>query len=76
MNLQRFRWWNLMGPMNFLFVDDLIEYICPPWHDTDEDRQVINERIQYLEQLQNSCQTVGASSKPTFMNLEALQKEH
>ena len=54
------------------FLDDLIKYICPPWHNTDGDKQVINERIQYLGQLPNSCQTVGASSKPTFMNLGAL----
>ena len=58
------------------FLDNLIEYICPPENNTNEDRQVINERIQYLGQLPNSCQTVGASLKPTFMNLRALQKEH
>ena len=66
----------LMGLTKFLFTNDLIKYIRPPWHNTNEDRQVINERIQYCRQLQNSCRTVGSSSKPTFMNPDALQKEH
>ena len=30
------------------FVDDLIEYIRPPWHNMDEDRQAISERSQCL----------------------------
>ena len=30
------------------FVDDLIEYIRPPWHNPDEDRQAISERSQCL----------------------------
>ena len=41
----------LMGLMNSLIMDDLIKYIHPPWHHTDEDKRVINERIQCLGQL-------------------------
>ena len=40
-----------MGQTNSLFLDDLIKYTCPPWHDTDEDRRVINKKIQCLKQL-------------------------
>jgi len=43
----------------------------PPWY---EHRRVVNKSIQYLGQLPNSWQTVGASSKPIFMRPEALQK--
>ena len=36
------------GNNELSFVDDLIEYIRPPWHNTDEDRQAISERSQCL----------------------------
>ena len=42
----------------------------------DEDRETINESIQYLKQLPNNWQTVEASSKPIFMSLEVLQRKH
>ena len=63
-----------MGQTNSLFLDDLIKYTCPPWHDTDEHRITINKSIQRRRQLPISGQTVGALSKPIFMSLEVLQK--
>ena len=30
------------------FMDDLIKYIRPPWHNMDEDRRAISERSQCL----------------------------
>ena len=66
----------MMGLMNSFPFDDLIKYTRLPWHDTNEHRRVINKRIQCLGQLPINWQAVGVSSKPTFMSLEALQKEH
>ena len=63
----------LMGLTNSIYLDDLIKYTCSLWYDTDEDRETINGSIQYLKQLPNSWQIIGASSKPIFMSLEALQ---
>ena len=65
-----------MGLANSIYLDDLIKYTLPLRCDTDEDRETINGSIQYLEQLPNSLQTVGASLKPIFMSLEALQRRH
>ena len=64
----------LMGLMNSICLGDLIKHTHPPWYDTDEHKGTINKNIQYLEQLPNSWRTVGVSSKPIFMSLEALQK--
>ena len=66
----------LMGLMSPLSLDDLIKYIRPPRHNMDEGKQVINKRIQFLEQLPTSCQTVGASSKLVLISPKALQEEH
>ena len=65
-----------MGLTNSIYLDDLIKYTCPLRCDTEEDRETINGSIQYLEQIPNSWQTVGTSSKPIFMSLEALQRRH
>ena len=62
--------------MNSIHLDDLIKYTRLLWCDTDKDRETINRSIQYFKQLPNSWQTVGASSKPIFMSLEALQRKY
>ena len=65
-----------MGLTRPLSFDDIIKYIHPPQHSMDEGKQVINERIQYLEQLPTSCQTVEASSKLALISPKALQEQH
>ena len=52
--------------------DDLIKYLRLPSHDMDEEKQTINEKLQYLGQLPISCQTFGSSSKPALISHEAL----
>ena len=65
-----------MGLTNSIYLDNVIKYTRPLRCDMDEDRETINESIQYLKQLPNNWQTVEASSKPIFMSLEVLQRKH
>ena len=62
--------------MNSIHLDDHIKYTRLVRCDMDEDRETINRSIQCFEQLPNNWQTVGASSKPIFMSLEALQRKY
>ena len=64
-----------MGLTNSPSLDELIKCTRPSWQDTDEHKITINKSIQYLGQLPNSWQIVGASLKSIFMSLEALQKK-
>ena len=63
-----------MGLTNATPLDDLIKCTRPPSHDKNKCSKAINNNLQCLGQLPNSWQTVGVSSKPIFISLDALQK--